>query len=129
MHKTKRITFGGEENIRKGGDDAEKFRFSFSVVPANVIGQPEELNATTNHRITVCVARSQSNTWKLSEAELVKVLFWYAWREVEKQAKAGALKQDMMLNVKDQKCAFAPVSVPDHRGWSQEVDEQGKIGF
>jgi len=58
--------------------DGRTFGFHVTYVPMEYIGTPEEHGKTLEHRIAVPIAGTTVAIWKLSENDLVKLLFEFA---------------------------------------------------
>ena len=72
--KKKQIRFGRPSEVTNRGDDSRSFLFPFSVVDADLVGAPEQAQATTEHRLIVTVAGNRLPAWSLADNDLIRVL-------------------------------------------------------
>jgi len=114
-------------------DDTE-YGFSFYVVDSNLVGEPEEMSSASRHRVKVGMAYEVLVNWRLtevSEQDLVKVLFHYARRYIEKKVKSGALQdyEELRLSMKEHPEGYCPLDMsrlPEPDGFVSQVDVDDK---
>lgn len=117
--------------------------FPFDVVETTFLGQPEEISRTTLHDITVTTSFELVSMWNFAHLltfpsnqdeskrveedrkQLMKILFGYGKKNVEKKLHKRALKQKEQLflttsspEIKDR---LDPNRIPDVNGFSFEV--------
>ena len=131
--KKKRVLFGRTSEISNRGDDSRSFLFPFSVVDSDLLGAPEEVKATTAHRLIVTVTGSRLAAWNLSDEDLIRVLFEIGRRDVEDGVKQGASNRERRVSVNtathSATCPFDPARIPKPEGHVMQVEEYRKIGF
>ena len=131
--KIKRITFCNPREVTNPGEDSRSFLYHFSCVDAAVVGAPEEARVTTEHRLIVTIANNRLPAWKLTDADLIKVLFEIGRRKVIEKVKEGSLQQEerVMVNTGTHSaiCPFDPTCIKEPDGAVFEVTEKGRIGF
>ena len=129
----KRLIFSPAIEVMNPGDDSRSFRFSFSVVAADLAGAPEEVRATTEHRLIVTVAKNRLPAWGYSEPELIKVLFEIGSREVFKKVRSATLQLETRVLVHTDTHSstrpFDPTRIVNPEGAVFEVYEERRIGF
>ncbi len=130
---TRRMTFGLPREVTNPGDDSRSLLFPFSVVPAELVGAPEERQSTTDHRLIVTVTNNRLPAWHLTDLDLVRVLFEIGRRQVSEQLRAGALQREYRVLVSTHShsstCPFDPAHIPNPHGAVYEVEEERRIGF
>ena len=130
---TKQLTFRRPEEVTNPGDDSRSFLFPFSMVDADLVGAPEEAQATTEHRLIVTVANNRLPAWRLTEPNLVRVLFEIGRRAIAEKVRAGILTQEERVMVHTAShpkiCPFDPSRIPDPDGAVFEIAEDRRIGF
>jgi len=67
------LSFGPYKVITPSGMDGIKIQFNFSRVDSRLVGSPEEMQASTLHRLIVGVAAGID--WADDEVALAKILF------------------------------------------------------
>jgi len=131
--KTKQILFGSPSEVTNRGDDSRSFLFPFSIVDANLVGAPEEAQATTEHRLVVTVTGNRLPAWRLTDNNLILVLFEIGCRDLVDRVKRGIAERDYRVCVSTQThsevCPFDPARIPKPEGHSMQVDEDRRIGF
>ena len=129
----KRLTFGKPTEVTNRGDDSRSFLFPVRMVPADLIGAPEESQATTSLRLIVTVTQNRLPAWRLTDSELIRVLFEIGRRAVGEKIKSGALKQEERILVNPEShpgiCPFDPSVINEPEGAVFEIDEDRRIGF
>ena len=131
--KKKQILFGRPTEVTNRGDDSRSFLFPFSVVDADLVGAPEEAQATTQHRLIVTVAANRLPAWSLANNDLIRVLFEIGRRDVANSVKQGTLKRECRVLVSaETHCAtrpFNPARIQEPEGYAMQVEERRSIGF
>lgn len=129
----KRLTFGRPTEVTNPGDDSRSFLFPFSMVAADLVGAPEEARATTEHRLIVTVANNRLPAWRLTDSELVRVLFEIGHRAVAEKVKTGTLawEERVMVHTASHPkiCPFDPSRIREPDGAVFEIDEERRMGF
>lgn len=128
-----RLAFGKPSEVTNRGDDSRSFRFPVWMVPVDLIGGPEESQATTSHRVIVTVTRTRLSGWQLTDSDLLRVLFEIGSRVIGEKVKSGALKQEEKIVVSTEShpgiCPFDPSAISNPEGAVFEIDEERRIGF
>lgn len=129
----KRLTFAAADEVTNPGDDSRSFLFPFAMITTDLIGSPEERLATTTHRLIVTIQNSRLPAWRLTEAQLIKVLFEIGRRVVAERAKTGRLGSEHREMVStashSQECPFDPSRLGEPNGATFEIEEDRRIGF
>lgn len=129
----KRLTFSVPVEVTNPGDDSRSFLFPFSVVGADLVGAPEEAQATTEHRLIVTVANNRLPAWHLTDPELIRVLFEIGRRAVAEKVKSGTLTREERVMVHTAShpkiCPFDPSRVQEPDGAVFEIEEERRMGF
>jgi len=114
-----RISYSKSEEITNPGMDGRTFGFHASYVPMEYLGTPDELGKTLEHRLAVSIAGTTVAIWKLSENDLVKVLFEFARRFLKDALQRGepfaefTVKAPMIsTGTHPGKCPFDPSRIP-----------------
>jgi len=128
-----RITIGKPSEVTNPDEDFRSVLFPFSLVSAELVGAPEELQATTNHRMLVRITNSRLAGWHLSEADLVKVLFQLGWPRFAETIRAGTLEnaKEIWIDFATHPgpCPVDPSRIPEPAGLQFEIEEERRIGF
>jgi hypothetical protein len=131
--KTKRITFVVPREVTNPGEDSRSFLYPFTCVDRDLVGAPEEVRATSEHRLIVTVTNNRLPSWGLSESNLVKVLFEIGRGHLEGRLKEGIVTRDMRVAVSTEThssvCPFDPTRITSPEGFVMEVQEERRIGF
>ena len=132
----KLITFGPHENVTNPGMDGVALAYSFTVLPLDLVGSPEEKFSTVNHRLIVSISDSRLNSWHLSEDDLTKVCFEFGKRFVRDMAEGGSLPDEFTIKMPmittsshSGMCPFEISSLQMSNGAKIEIEGQRKIGF
>lgn len=129
----KRLTFSRPTEVTNPEDDLRSFLFPFLAVDAEVVGAPEEARATTEHRLIVTIANNRLPAWRLTDAQLVRVLFEIGCRKLTERGRAGTLTREHRETVSCAShlhdCPFDPSRIRDPDGAVFEIEEDRRIGF
>lgn len=116
MSDGEKVRFGKPHLLPKT-IDAVEYQFPFTVVDSSLIGSPEEESETKQHSVTVGITGVLDACWRLSQPDLVKVLFEYAKRHIAEKLKDGTLsdKEELWLLTSSHpsKCPFDPSMISD----------------
>lgn len=115
--------------------DAKSYGFVVHVVDSSLVGEPEEASSSSKHKIKVGIAYELLVNWRLLDVDedaLVKVLFHYARRHVERRIKEGGLfdYEELPLMTPEEhpegNCPLDIARIPDPIGFRLkiEVDDQ-----
>ena len=131
--KKKQVRFGRPSEITNRGDDSRSLLFPFSVVDADLVGGPEQAQATTEHRLIVTVAGNRLPAWSLADNDLIRVSFEIGRRDVAGRVKQGTLKRECRVLVStathSATCPFDPARIQEPEGYAMLVEEDRRIGF
>jgi hypothetical protein len=131
--KRKRLTFGKATEVTDPRDDSRSFLYPFSMVAADSVGAPDEVQATTDYRLIVRAENRRLIAWRLTEHELVLVLFEIGHRAVAEKVQTGTLARDERVMVHtashSTNCPFDPSRIREPDGAVFEIDEATRIGF
>jgi hypothetical protein len=131
--KSKLIKFGKPRDVTEPRDDSRSVLFPFYVLPAELVGTPEEFQSVTKHRLIVTIANNRLAAWNLSDDDLSKVLFEFGQREVVVCVRAGRLQNELRVVISavthPATCPFDPNRIRQPVGAAFKVDEQQPIGF
>jgi hypothetical protein len=131
--KATRITFGVPKEVTNPDEDSRSFLYPFSFVDSDLVGTPEEARVTAEHRLIVTAANNRLPAWRLSEPDLVKVLFEIGRRTLEGVVKNGTLKRTLSVTVSTEThssvCPFDPSRIKSPQGSVMAVPEESRIGF
>ena len=131
--KKKKIRFGRPSEVTNRGDDSRSFLVPFSVVDDDLVGTPEQAQATSEHRLIVTVAGNRLPAWSLADNDLIRVLFEISRRDVADRVKQGTLKRECRVLVSttthSATCPFDPARIQEPEGYAMQVEEHRKIGF
>ena len=84
------LSFGQPELVASSRDAIEYF-FPYEFVERNLIGSPEEVSETSYYTIKVSITDTLASMWQLSRDDLLKVLYEYVKRELEKAIIEGSI--------------------------------------
>lgn len=128
-----RIAFGRPTEVTNPGDDSRSFLFKFSAVSADLVGTPEEAQATAEHRLIVTVSNNRIPAWRLSDADLIRVLFEIGHRKVAERVKSGTLQPDLRVVVSPEThpaiCPYDPARIQQPEGATFEIEIERRMGF
>lgn len=114
MNSEKKVLFS-DPRLLPTTKDAFEYEFPFTVVDSSLIGAPEEESKTEIHTIKVSITRTLASMWKLSQQDLVKVLFEYGKRHIVEKLKDGTLSdtEELWLSTSShpKKCPFNPARI------------------
>ena len=104
--------------------------FSFYVVDSSLVGEPEEVASASHHKLKVGITGELTVNWRMgefSERDLIKVLFHYGKRHIEKRIKEGILQEyeELRLSTEEHPENYCPLDVsriPDPVGFDFQVD-------
>lgn len=129
----KRLSFYGSSEVTNPGDDSRSFLFLFSMITADLVGSSEEEQATTKHRLLVTITNNRLPAWRLTDLQLVRVLFEIGRRAVEEKVRACTLTRETSVIVSTRShphdCPFDPSRIAEPDGAVCEVDEERRMGF
>ncbi len=112
-----------------GGHDAKIFRLYFKCIPQDKIGEPERISYISEYIVTVNCSRSLIRMFNISDADIEKILYWVARRNLEK----GSPKQEIQikLNSRNYPKGFSfdisLIKYPNPEGFF--IESFKKIGF
>ena len=131
-----KIHYSKPEDVTPGGLDGKKVSFPFSFIAREFVGTPEEKKHTTERRIIIPIAGSSTAIWKLSEEDLVRVLFEYARRFLRESLLKNrrfteyTIEAPMIFTASHPgKCEFDPAKIPEADGFVEEVEIPKRMGF
>lgn len=131
-----RISYSKSVDITNPGMDGRTFGFHATYVPMEYLGTPDEQGKTVEHRIAVSIAGTTVAIWKLSENDLVKVLFEFARRFVKDALQRGETFAEFTVRAPmistgthPGKCPFDPSRIPPPEGFIEEIEILKRMGF
>lgn len=105
---------------------ATEYGFQFKVVDSSLLGAPEEKSETRDYFIRVGITETLADSWRLSDTDLVKVLFEYGKRHVIQKIKDGTLaeREELWLSTTSHPaiCPFDPSRIEVKNGVPFEVE-------
>ncbi len=133
-----RVTFGKPRDV--GANDLNGVKLQFSFVAETIHGGAEK-DTSSVHTVSVGISGTLQSMWRLGTRginplqndALVKTLFEYARRAVEKQVMAGSLQEHTTIQLgtaaSPDSNPFDVEKIPNPEGFSFEVELSKKIGF
>ncbi|MBT9174252.1 MAG: hypothetical protein DDT21_02664 [Syntrophomonadaceae bacterium] len=134
-----RVTFDKPRDVGANDLDGVILRFPFVV---QTIHEGAEKDTASVHTVSVGITGTRQAEWQLATQgtnhlqndALVKTLFEYARREVEKQAREGSLQEHTeipLLGTYNSPASnpFDVAKIPNPEGFSFEVELPKKIDF
>jgi len=85
-----RLSFSHPELVASSSDAVE-YLFPYEFVESNLLGKPEEVSETSYYKIKVSITDTLAFMWQLSTDDLLKVLYEYVKRELEKAIIEGSI--------------------------------------
>ena len=85
-----KLSFNQPEFI-PSSSDAIEYIFPYEFVEWNLIGSPEEVSETSYYTIKVSITGTLASMWQLSRDDLLKILYEYVKRELEKAIIEGSI--------------------------------------
>jgi hypothetical protein len=132
------IIFSQPNDVTRPGQDGVQYSFPFSVVDSALIGAPEQRSQTRHHRVIVAISRTRRNGWRISDADLPKILFEFGKRHIAKLIHSNELPEvekiisPMITNDShpESECPFDPAMIPSPTGHIFTVERaKPTIGF
>ena len=130
------VHYSSPRDVTNPGYDGKMLAFPLSYVSGEFAGAPEEKKETKEIRIDVPIDGTTLAVWKLSEEELVRVLFEFARRFLKdalakNTSFAAHVVQAPLVSVHKTpgSCPFDPVRVPSPDGFSEQVEIRKHMGF
>jgi hypothetical protein len=131
-----KIHYSTPEDVTPAGLDGRKISFPFSFVSNEFVGKPEEKKHTAEHRIILSITGSRLKTWKLSEKDMVRVLFEYSRRFLKEALskspsfQTNTIAPQMISNASHPgECEFDVTLIPEADGFIEEMEIQKRMGF
>jgi len=84
------LSFSHPELVASSSDAIE-YIFPYEFVESNLLGKPEEVSETSYYKIKVSITDTLASMWQLSTDDLLKVLYEYVKRELEKAIIEGSI--------------------------------------
>lgn len=133
MSIEKRITFAEWREITENRDDFHTFVFPFSLVALTTIGEPDEAQHTTCHKLIVTIEKNRLPAWNLSNSNVVKVVFELGRRKLVAAIKSKGLQADYEVAINtintSADCPFDPRRICEPIGAQFSFPIERKIGF
>lgn len=114
----------------QGGIIVITYPFTFTARPADL-----GYDKASDHQASVQISRSLHDLWGYKPEELLKVLFKYAWKEIQNRLGTGGLAEDIRIelhtgNTPTQR-PFDPAKMPEPAGGEFRIDllQKKPIGF
>ena len=134
---TYRLTFSEPEDVTNPGMDGVQWSFPFAIIDTSFIGAPEETQKTSEHRIIVPISQSRLTPWKLSDSDVVKVLFEFGCRFLKTALTAHSqlanysIRHPMITTSSHEDgCPFDPGRIPEPKNHVFEFEPpKPAIGF
>src|ERR1017187_8481500 len=93
------VTYSSPEDITPAGLDGREVSFPFLIVKEELVGLPEEQAHRSAHRIVVSVSGSFLATWRLSDSDLLHVLFEFGRRFLRMAISSGSAFGDYTIRM------------------------------
>lgn len=132
------ITFDEPVAVRNDGSDHLRYSFPFTIVDSAFIGTPEQTAGTKHRRLWVTVY-PRNTPWprsRLSEPNLIKVLFHYGMHYISEAIQAGTLPTEntihmpMIDTANSPNCPLTDLNnIPPPTGHTFQVEQERRIGF
>lgn len=90
---------------------------------------------TSDRQVSVQISRSLHDIWRYEHDELLKVLFNYAWKELQNRLATGGLAEDIRIELHtgntSKERLFDPAKMPEPAGAEFRIDplQNKQIGF
>ncbi len=128
------VKFDTPEVIPNTGFAGEEIRFPYSFIGAQYTGTPRQTAKTENGRIIVDISGTIMAIWKLSQSDLIKVLFQIAKEHLEKSLRNSEQReQDIKVEVNsytyNDACPYDPQFIEEPDGATIQIEVKRPIGF
>ena len=131
--KAKRIIFGTPTEIGNPADLSRSFLFPFSCVDTDLVGSPEEVRFTSQHRLIVTVDHHLFLPWEFADLELIKVAFEIGRRNLVEMINAATLEWEVRVlvhtGIYSGARPYDSSRIVEPEGATFEVQEERRIGY
>ena len=130
------VSYAIPKDVTNPGYDGKMLGFPLSFASDEFVGAAEEKTETKELRIDVPIDGTTVAVWKLSEEELLRVLFEFARRFLKdalakNSSFAGYVVQAPLVSVHKTPgpCPFDPARIPSPNGFSEKIEIRKRMGF
>ena len=132
------LTFQEPQTVQNYGGDFRGYCFPFTIIDSSLIGTPEE-SSHISYRNLIVTASPENAPWpgsRLSESDLMQVLFYYGLKHIKELVTTDTLptgnpiQMPMLHTSNTPQCPVTDIhNIPTPCGHTFQIEQERRIGF